>query len=178
MGTRDWSPQRWAAHQAAFPPAQRDERNRQAQADYRARNRKRIELANTIRAICVRQKSYGDDERQLASALKQLFLPESIAELVKALTAPMAAGGKKRTAAATPKLARKSPKRRPTGLYINGEPAPPGVTPLTIYQHGEATWLADNPGETAEDFGRLNSCDTSVSPAEREANAKHWKKHG
>jgi hypothetical protein len=103
--TRDWSPMRWKAHQAAFPPEEKGERNRKAQADYRARNRIRIKAANKIRAIVVRQTWNHGDEEKIAQALKLLLSPEGIAEVVKALTAPVVAGGKTRTTATTSKEA-------------------------------------------------------------------------
>jgi hypothetical protein len=139
--TRDWSPQRVEAHYKAFPPEQKDERNRQAQADYRARNRKRIAAANKIRAIVVRQTWNYGDEQKIADAFKLLLSPESVAEVVKALTAPMAAGGKtKATKAST-----KAPLVwRDQGGHVYSAEVPGGGSYDILYHEAEPGF-ADHP---------------------------------
>jgi hypothetical protein len=93
MTAREWSPTRHRIHLEAFPPEQKGERNRQAQADYRARHRKQLDDANTVRAILVRQDTRPGDDKVMAAALVRLLGAEYAAQVQNELVSAIVGGG-------------------------------------------------------------------------------------
>jgi hypothetical protein len=86
-------------HRTAYPPEEKTERNRQAQIAYRARHRDRINDANLVRSILLRQHWYPGDAENVAKAIKRLLGNECAKELREHLK-PAAGGTKKKAAKA------------------------------------------------------------------------------
>ena len=75
-----------AAHRAAFPPGEKRERNRLAQARFREAHARHIAAVREITNILVRRSERYDDIPRLAGALRAVLSKEGVAALRKALT--------------------------------------------------------------------------------------------
>ena len=80
-----WSRLRTAQHFERYPPEERAERNRLAQARYRQRHAKRQAEVRAISSILMRQRWYAADVKRLAAALRAMLGRSGIAALRKQL---------------------------------------------------------------------------------------------
>ena len=80
-----WSKLRTAQHHASYPPEERAERNRLAQARYRERHAKRQAEARAIISILMRQSWNAADVKRLAAALRTTLGRSGTAALRKQL---------------------------------------------------------------------------------------------
>jgi hypothetical protein len=84
MGT-NWTPLRFKQHQANYPPEEKAERNRLAQARYRARRAEHNAKVRTVVNIVSRQRSDHGELEQLATALRGLLTPAACRQLAAEL---------------------------------------------------------------------------------------------
>ena len=84
MGTT-WSRERIARHEAKFPPEQRQERTRIAQANYRERHQEWLRRARLAANILSRHRKPGDIE-ELAHVLRYCLGETAVRDLCRALT--------------------------------------------------------------------------------------------
>ena len=80
-----WSKQRYEQHQSQFPPEERAERNRAAQAAFRKRHAEKLRRARRVMNILVSDRWHHDTVKELAAGLRTFLTKDGVRDLRKEL---------------------------------------------------------------------------------------------